>query len=472
MPTTYEQHKDLVGAVQAEATYGGERNLPSAAFGFSPVTLNIDPEINEEAHPDHTGRMVFKSTTVHGTRVNWDASFAIEPSGTAGTPSDASVFFAKGMFNSALYNSAAVVVNSGGSTTTKVQMSNIGLMTTGMVIPIETTSSSERYRCRIVHKVSSIGAGSAGLVHFWPALPSAPVSGAKVGKSLTYGPDNTCENGGTSFTAWRWGTNTVKKVYGGVVQNYSWSWGNNTHPQVQLQGFGKGYRQGAKTTLAGALVSGADRFSAVDHQYLTEGIVVQVEDEAILLGPKSSDGTFTLSAGNRGVLGTTADAHLAAVTVSAYKPTMTLAGRPLRSPNCTTTIGWTSSTCEEMEGTDGTATIADGLVPDEQLFGSEWVVAGYGKADGDLEPEVSITGRLKAQTFEQYEYARDASTNKGVVVQWGLSAGRMAGLVFPWGKVAMFEETMGDGKGSVGAKVMIKARGARTGLDAFYYFEA
>jgi len=361
-------------------------------------------------------------------------------------------------------------VRSAGSTVLIAQTSNIGGLTAGMVLPIETNSSSEVYRCRIISKISSVGGGSAGLVHFWPALPSAPISGAKLGKSNTYPPANSAA--GTSLTVWRWGTTTIKKAFGAVPQAYNWSWGNNTHPQVSIDGFAKGYRQGAPTTLAGALVTGDDRFSAVNHQYLTEGILVLVGSEQILLGAKSGDGTFNVPSANRGVGGTTDTAHNAAAAVSIYEPSMSLVGRPQRSPDATVAIGFASSTVEVMEGTDGTASIADGLVPDEQLFGNDWVIAGYGKADGDLVPEVTVTGRLKAATFAQYEYAIDANTNKGTVVQWGFSSGRIQGLVFPWGKVKQFEETTGDGKGSVGVKVTIEPRSQRSGLDAFYYFEA
>ena len=62
----FQQHKDLVGYVaQQVATRSGFQTpspLLSGGLAFSPSTLNLNVTVNEEARPDHTGRMATASS--------------------------------------------------------------------------------------------------------------------------------------------------------------------------------------------------------------------------------------------------------------------------------------------------------------------------------------------------------------------------------------------------------------------------
>jgi hypothetical protein len=449
--------------------YATRRTLPSAALCYSPSTLNIKPIINEEVRADHTGRMVLASSIVHATGSEWDTTFALEPSGTSGgaTPSDAAAFFTVGMFGSAsaLPNSS---LTSGAGTALSANVSNISGWTSAMAVAIETSASTGKYKIRKIVSVST-SAGS-GTVAFFPAVSSVP-SGSRLKPLRCHKLDNTISN--TSLSMWAWGTETTRWNWGAVPNTINVSWGNNTHPMASLAGFARGYGQMSPTTLGSAItVASGTTIDMGVHQRVEEGAIVKIDSEVLRLKTKTAANTYSSPTSARGLYGTVATSHTATTVVSAYKPTPTLAGKQVRSPTvCVDVTNTTSASILTVEGTEGALAMGDGIVPEEELYCDEWTTPGYGKSDGDLMPEVSLTGYLNKRDFAAYAYAKGPANSKGVAIQFGNTPGTMQGFLMLNALPMMFEDSQGDGKGSVGVTLKYQGRGTRAALDAIYYVE-
>ena len=462
----FQQHKDLVGYVaQQVATRSGFQTpspLLSGGLAFSPSTLNLNVTVNEEPRPDHTGRMATASSIVHAAEVEWDCTLPFEPAGPSTSASDASDFFAVGHFATPTNYVNSAVVDSGGATTSFI-VSQISGISSGMLLPIETTSSSGKYKVRQVVSVS--GTTGKGKVVIQPALAAAAVLGAKVMPSRTNKANNACDN--AALTIWE-GISTpnqksVRYVWGAVPQTYTISWGNNTHPMCQMNGFARGYRHAATVSTNSAISTAvATTIKLTRPKRVDSGTLVKIDSEVMKLGAKTSgSSTYAIAASGRGLLGTVATQHNTGVQCEPHTPSAVLQGKPIRSPLVTVDVGINSAASVSLEGTEGTLTFGDAMQQDPQDFGDEWRTASYGKSDGDLKPALAVTGRLTASAFEAYQRSRDAEM-PAAIVQMGNEIGTNKGMVafaVPFALVQTFEGTTGDGKGSIGITTRFEGRG-------------
>ena len=463
MPTTRGQGKDLVGAIRLQAAYKTARTNIVSAQGFAPTELGLRGIINEEAEPDHTGRMVRRGSTTHASDAEWDAVVPLKPAGTSSVAPDWIDFLQVGMFFSGVAYSGGTTV-SAGATVLSAYLTGVSGLSVGKAIRIETGSGTSNYDFRIITDLS--GTTGVGKVVWWPALSAAPVSGARIGSTKTYRLDNTASD--TAFTLQSWLTNTSKRVWGAVPESYSFQLGNNTHPMVTMNGFGRGYTQAGPTSLASAMAGATGTTIAlVNPDLVGPGFVHVIGSEHLLLSSKNEDGTYTMATAARGLNGTVATSHVAGTAVTVYKPTMTLAGVPIPAQYCCVDVGVTSATVQRLEGTETTVTIDGGLVKDEQLFCDDYITPSYGKGN-EMAPQIQVTSKLDDDKMAYFTRAGDGD-NVGVVIRMGRRAGRMVGIIAPTALFRAPDATEGGVQGSVPMTLTWEARGLRTGLDAIYF---
>ena len=475
MPTDRQQHMNLAGACRLQTAYKtGRTNLLSNVM-YSPITLNIRGIVNEEPHPDHTGQMVWKGSTNHQGECEWDTTFAVEPVSASVAPTWLPLL-QQGMFGSAAPYSGGTYVSASIKTVLSCTVKATSALSVGKMILIETSAGSSQYNARQIIELSATAPTSEGRVVFWPALSAAPETSARIMPCRTLVMDDTSSDTAASLQSWL--TSISRRGEGAVTNNITLNWGGRTHPMLNLTGWARSYAQCAPAALASAIGTKVATVIAVeDTDRVEEGFVMELRSgtttlEMIRLDTRNDDGTFVVEAGSRGMNGTSASTQAAGLSMRPYKPSVSAVGSPVPAPYCCVTVGLASATVEKLEGTDGTFTLADGCVPDQQEFCDEWLVPSYGKSDGDARPEIQVTSKLDERQLDSYRANQDGR-ERGVVVQCGkyINNGRgIFGVMMPNSVRKMQESTAGDGKGSVVATLKWEGRGVRNGAKAVVLF--
>jgi len=476
----YVNHKNVMGAIALQnsgvAGYQSGVVVVNPASCFQAGTVNITPTVNEEAHPDHTGRMVNKGSTNHAKSVEWEVTLPIEPAGTSGGSATYAPLMQVGMLKAPATGFSATTSCGSAGSVTEVHAAIIKNLSAGMVVPIETVSGSDKFRMRQIVSVTSTGPDGSFTVT--PALETAPVSGCRILKSHTMAPQNDDTN--TSFTVHALTKKTTQKCTGGFPTGITVNWGGNARPNISFTGPGRTYGQVWETTLISALpmVSAASAGSATiaiaGYDSEASGMMVKIGTEVVALGSATSN-LFAIAASARGLNGSTEASAASGATVSAYWPVATSAqlyGSPVPSPKVFVFFGGrVAGTVSAIGQTDGSFSLDGGLVAEENEFGSDWLNECYSHQDGELAPTIEVTGRLRPDDLQAFQL-NQKDTERAALVQFGETIGNMFAVSLPYTIFKTAQPTgFGDGQGSIGVTRTREARGKRTGLDAFYLAE-
>ena len=456
----YGRAMDLEVYIQAQGAGGYQtpKYVPVPADAIPAIDFALPPDIPLTAYQRRTGRQGRIGTIVGMESGSWRYTAELIPSGSAGTgPDDELMWLTGGWYGQDTPAAGTTISGDWAAYNSGDLASAVNVTEDSTVLGFE--DSSGNIYARLVIGV----AGSTISIH--PPLPFTPSDGDTVHVGTSYEP--AVANDERAFSAWVYGTHDLRAPFGCYPDTHRMSWGGNDSPRHEISGQYRGLRWASPTTIdEGATFLLADTtLTVADPRKVSDGIVIEIESEDLLVARKEDDGDLIVT---RAYNGSSAADHADGTDVTIFKPSsQSLSGDPLGPADITVDIGSGNTASTRYESESGSLERSGGVAPRERGHGDQYRIQGI-NLSMDESITVTVTTWAKKGDVGYLQDTRDG-TEYGLVVQAGDTAGKILGYIVTRA-VPEAIDIKTEGETHIGAELSFTGREGKAGHKSIYYF--